>query len=62
MGVGEDSCDGEAAGALDVHEVGVGALYQSLELVRLMLLLGGRVEKVDGECLCEVLEAKRRGL
>lgn len=37
--------------ALDVHEVGVGALHKALELVLLFLVLGRGVEEVDGESL-----------
>lgn len=51
LGVREDGGDGEAAGALDVHEERVGVLHKSLELVRASLLLGGGVKKVDGESL-----------
>lgn len=47
----EDGGDGEATGALDVHEERVGVLHKSLELVRASLLLGGGVKKVDGESL-----------
>ena len=51
LGVREDGGDGEATGALDVHEERVGVLHKSLELVRASLLLGGGVKKVDGESL-----------
>jgi len=37
LGVGEDGGDVEASWALDVHEVGVWALHQSLLLVELLL-------------------------
>ena len=47
----ENSGDGEAARALDVHEERVGVLYEPLELVALGLLLSGGVKKVDGENL-----------
>jgi hypothetical protein len=49
LGVGEDGGDVEAAGALDVHEVGVGALHKALELVSLLLVLDGGVKEIDGE-------------
>ena len=45
LGVGEHGGDLQAAGALDVHEVGVGGLNQALQLV--LLLLGAHVR--DGE-------------
>ena len=51
LGVREDGGDSEAARALDVHEERVGVLHKSLELVAASLLLGGGVEKVDGESL-----------
>ena len=37
--------------ALDVHEVGVGGLHKTLELVAALLVLSRRVEEVDGESL-----------
>jgi hypothetical protein len=37
--------------ALDVHKVGVGRLYEALELVAALLGLGEGVEEVDGESL-----------
>ena len=37
--------------ALDVHEVGVGGLHKTLELVTALLVLSGGVEEVDGERL-----------
>lgn len=58
LGVREDSGDGEATGALDVHEERVGVLHKSLELVRASLLLGGGVEKVDSESLRSKLKIK----
>lgn len=51
LGVGEDSGDGEAAGALDVHEEGPGARDQSLQLVLLSLGSRAGVEKINGENL-----------
>jgi len=51
LGVREDSGDGEAARALDVHEERVGVGHKSLELVSASLLLLRGVEKVDGESL-----------
>lgn len=47
--VREDSCDGKATRALDVHEVRVGGLHQTLELVASLFSLNGGVEQVDGE-------------
>jgi hypothetical protein len=41
----EHGGDLEAAGALDIHEEGVGALYEALELVQLRLVVGRRVEQ-----------------
>lgn len=35
--------------ALDVHKVGVGRLYESLELVGALLVLDGGVKKIDGQ-------------
>jgi hypothetical protein len=49
LGVREDGGDGEAAGALDVHEEGAGAGHKGLQLVLASLVLRARVEKVDGE-------------
>jgi len=37
--------------AFDVHEVRVGGLYETLQLVLLRLSLGGGVEEIDGERL-----------
>jgi hypothetical protein len=39
----EDGGDGEATWALDIHEVGVGRLHQTLELMLFGLKLGGGV-------------------
>jgi len=47
--MGEDGRDGEAAGALDVHEEGAGSRDECLELVLSRLSLRGRVEEIDGE-------------
>jgi len=49
LGVGEDGGDGEAAGALDVHEERAGAGHKGLELV--LAGLGGRagVQQINGE-------------
>jgi len=44
--VAEHGGDLEAAGALDVHEEGVGRLDETLELVLAGLVLGGRVQQV----------------
>lgn len=40
----------EAALAFDVHKVRVGRLYQALELVLALLLLGRRVEEINIAC------------
>jgi len=49
--VGEDGGDGEAAGALDVHEEGAWAGDEGLQLVLAGLSLRRWVEKIDGENL-----------
>lgn len=49
--MGENGGDGEAAGALDVHEEGAGSRHKLLELVLAGLGLRRRVEKVDRENL-----------
>ena len=46
MSVGEDGGDTHAAGALDVHEVGVGRLDKTFLLVGSLLLGDGGVEEV----------------
>jgi len=43
----EDSGQGAAAGAFDVHEVGVWGLNKSLELVEVFLIVIRWVEKVN---------------
>lgn len=42
--------------ALDIHEVGVRRLYESLELVPFLLGLEGRVKEIDCERLSRVIE------
>jgi hypothetical protein len=49
--VGEDGGDGEAAGALDVHEERARSRHKGLKLVLTGLSLRSRVEKVDRENL-----------
>jgi hypothetical protein len=49
LGVREDGGDGEAAGALDVHEEGSGSGHKGLELVLLRLGGGRRVEEVNSQ-------------
>jgi len=49
LGVGEDGGDGEAAGALDVHEEGSGGRHKGLELVLAGLGSRGGVEEINGE-------------
>lgn len=48
LGVREDGSDLQAAGTLHVHEVGVGVLDQSLQLVLALLLRGQRVQQILG--------------
>lgn len=50
-GVGEDSGDGKAPRALDVHEERVGLRDNLLELVGTSLNRGRSVDEVDGENL-----------
>jgi len=47
--VGEDGGDGEAAGALDIHEEGSRSRDKVLELVLASLSGWGRVQEIDGE-------------
>jgi hypothetical protein len=49
LGVGEDSGNCEAAGALDIHEEGAGSWNEVLELVLASLCRWGGVEKIDCE-------------
>jgi hypothetical protein len=49
LGVREDGGDGEAAGALDIHEERSGSRDQSLQLVLLSLSGRARVEKINSE-------------
>lgn len=42
---------GKRTRALNVHEVRVGRLYKTLELVLLLLVLGRGVQQIDGESL-----------
>ena len=37
--------------ALDIHEIRVGGLHKTLELVAALLVLGGRVKEVDSKRL-----------
>jgi hypothetical protein len=46
-----EELEGGRTGAFDIHEVGVGGLYEALELVLALFKLGGGVEEVDGESL-----------
>lgn len=54
LGVRENSGDGEAARALDVHEERVGVLNQTLKLVAALLLFRNRVHKINGKRLGRV--------
>jgi len=47
--VREDGGNAEASWAFDVHEVGIGGLYETLQLVLLRLGLSRGVEEIDGE-------------
>jgi len=49
LGVGEDGGDGEAAGALDIHEEGPGSRDQGLELVLLGLSSRAGVQEINGQ-------------
>lgn len=53
LGVREDGCDCEAAGALYVHEEGAWAWHEGLELVLARFRRWGWVEEIDGENLWE---------
>jgi len=61
--VREDGGDGEAAGALDVHEEGAGSGDQSLQLVLLGLSSRAGVEEIDSEnhldCVCRSIDCGR---
>lgn len=54
LGVREDCADGVATWTLYIHEITVGVLHQPLQLVCPSLLLGRRVEKVNGQRHLEV--------
>jgi len=43
----EDGCDLEAAGALDIKEVAVRRLDQSLELVRALLMFSSWMKQIE---------------
>jgi len=47
--VREDGGNAEASWALDVHEIRVGGLYETLQLVLFGLSLSRGVEEIDGE-------------
>lgn len=49
--VAEDGCDGEAAGALDVHEEAARARHEGFELVLFGFGGGAGVQEIDGEDL-----------
>jgi len=49
LGVREDSGDGEAAGALHIHEEGPGSGHESLQLVLTGLRGRAGVEEIDSE-------------
>jgi hypothetical protein len=53
LGVRENGCDCEAAGALDVHEEGPGTGYEGLELVLARFRRWRWVEEIDCENLIE---------
>ena len=56
--------DLEAAGALDVHEVGVRMRHETLQLVPPMLILGARVQEILGklETVVWILDSKSKVL
>lgn len=61
-GVAVHDSDGQAVGALDVHEVGVGALDQTVALVLLALILDVRVGKIgieEAHGACSMSERER---
>jgi len=45
----EHGCDLVAAGALDIHEIGVGALDKALQLALALLLILARVQQIFSE-------------
>jgi hypothetical protein len=49
LGVAEDGGDGEAAGALHIHEEGPGSGHKSLQLVLAGLSSRAGVEEIDSE-------------
>lgn len=49
--MGEDGGDGEASGALDVHEEGAGSGHKGLELVLAGLSSRAGVDEINGENL-----------
>jgi hypothetical protein len=51
LGVGEDGGDGEAAGALHIHEEGSGCGHKGLELVLASLRGSAWVEEIDSQNL-----------
>jgi len=53
--VREDGGNAEASWALDVHEIRVGGLYETLQLVLFGLSLSRGVEEIDGERLFGVI-------
>jgi hypothetical protein len=57
LGVAEDGGDGEAAGALHIHEEGPGSGHKGLQLVLAGLRGRAGVEEVDSENLCFKLSA-----
>ena len=50
VSMGEEGGDGLAAGTLDVHVKGVGALDDALEFVGSLLQSGRGVQDVDAKC------------
>ena len=47
LGVREDGCDLEASRALDIEEVAVRRLHESLELVGALLMFGSWVKQIE---------------
>jgi hypothetical protein len=51
----------ETAGALDIHEITVGRLDQSLQLVLIFLVGEGRIEEIFGHIGLITVEDRGRG-
>lgn len=51
LSVAEDGANVQTTRTLDIHEVGVGRLNKSLELVGTLLVFNRRVKKINGQLL-----------